>query len=415
MSNFEIKQEITGNEIILRCAGRLDANRAVYLNDYIERMVREGNYFISLDLDDIEYLSSAGIRSLVTQFKNLKAVNGHFRIGKMSENVYQVLDMVGMMEMLTRPAQKNIAAGVEQGSVDQLNESGFHFKRIELSGSGNTTALFYGRPEEILNYGFEPSHARKVESAKNHFAIGMGAIGSSFSDCKDLFGEYLMLGETIAYLPADGSKKPDYMVSSGKLVAPLTELYGIHFDGNFSLVIRFEQENPQNTIGLTQLVTTIRKLTGYKQLGLVMLAESGGLIGTSLNIPPVGGKEIFNFPEIKNNINFTTEPAHIKKLILAAGYFSTESGEESKFLRPLEPGSPLLGHIHTAVFPYTPLKKTDIDLDETIGYLFNNSEVTDLLHLANDTREITGLGESQFMQGFCWVVPVESKEIILNR
>lgn len=205
------------------------------------------------------------------------------------------------------------------------------------------------------------------------------------------------------------------MVSSGQLVASLTELYGIHFEGNFSHLMRFDQENLQNTIGLSDLVKTICKLTNYKQLGVIFLAESGGLIGTSLNVPPVGGKDIFSFPEIKNNVNFTTEPAHAKKLTLSVGCFSDSTKTESKFLRPLKPDSSVWGHIHSAVFPYIALKKTEINLDETINYLFNNSEPTDVLHLINDSREITGLGESQFVQGFCWIVPFESNEIISTR
>jgi anti-anti-sigma factor len=414
MNNLEIKQQSEGKEILLKCSGRLDANRAVHLNDYIDRMVREGHYYISLDLDEIEYLSSAGIRSLVTQYKNLKAVNGHFTIRTMSENVFQVLDMVGMKEMLTQSPPKESAATEETESKDQLIEYGFQFKQTELSGSGKTTACFYGKPEEVIHSGFTEAHARKTASEQNHYAIGVGAIGDSFTECQNLFGEYLMLGRNVAYLPADGSKKPDYLVSSGKLVASLMELYGIHFEGNFSRMIRFDRESTQSTLGLSMMIATIQKLTGFKTLGVVMLAESGGLIGTSLNVPPAKGKAIFSFPEIKNNINFTTEPAHIRKLTLSAGYFSVEKGEESKFLRPLSPGSLLLGHIHTAVFPYIPLKKTEIDLEETIDFLFNNSELNDILHLTNDTREITGLGESQFVQGFCWVVPVETKKIILN-
>ena len=65
-------------------------------------------------------------------------------------------------------------------------------------------------------------------------------------------------------------------------------------------------------------------------------------------------------------------------------------------------------HIHSSVFPFLPLKKTEIDLNETIGYIFNNADIVDILHLTNDTREITGQGESQFVKGFCWIVPVES-------
>ena len=100
MNNLEINMTKRNDEIFLTCNGRLDANRAGYLNDYIDRLVREGHYHISQDLSGIEYLSSAGIRTLVSQYKNLKAVNGHLSIPEMSGNVKQILDMVGISDML---------------------------------------------------------------------------------------------------------------------------------------------------------------------------------------------------------------------------------------------------------------------------------------------------------------------------
>lgn len=416
MNKLEINQEIRGDEVILKCAGRLDANWAAHLNDSIDRLVREGHYHIALDLSDIEYLSSAGIRSLVSQYKNLKSVNGHFYIPSMSESVSQVLNMVGMGAMLSEKPQETVSTEKEVKSPDQLIEHGFSFRLSALGSKQKTKADFYGNPGLIRNSAFDEPNARQVNSAENQFAIGLGAIGESFEECKNRFGEYIMMGKNIAYLPADGSKKPDYMVSSGQLIASLTELYGIHFEGNFSHLVRFEPELSKATIGLGQLADSIQKLTQYKQMAIVMIAESGGLIGTSLNASPVDGRAIFSFPEIKETVNFTTEPAHFKMLTLSVGLFSSENNEgTNQFLRPVNTGSSLCGHVHSAVFPYVPLKKTDIDLEEIIESMFNNSELTDILHLTNDTREIAGLGESQFVQGFCWIVPIESTQIISTK
>ena len=105
MNNLEINMTKSNDEICLTCTGRLDANRAGYLNDYIDRLVREGHYHIALDLTGIEYLSSAGIRILVSQYKNLDAVNGYFTILKMSDNVRQVLNMVGIADMLSQQSR----------------------------------------------------------------------------------------------------------------------------------------------------------------------------------------------------------------------------------------------------------------------------------------------------------------------
>jgi anti-anti-sigma factor len=408
MNNLEINREDCDGEIVLKCSGRLDANQAGHLNDYIDRLVREGLYQISLDLTGIEYLSSAGIRSLVTQYKNLKAINGQFHIAAMSENVKQVLNMVGMVEMLGQQPKKVVVEEKKHETSNQLTLNGFKFKLSALQQEGTTKATFYGEPEQIKESRFKPKDARQINSEEKHFAIGLGAIGNSFDECKNRFGEYIMMGKNIAYLPADGSKKPDYMVSSGQLIASITELYGIHFQGNFSHLVYFEPEDLKNTIGLSQIAESIQKMTNFKQMAVVMVAESGGLIGTSLNTSPVDGKKIFSFPEVKETMNFTTEPAHFKMLTLSVGCFSAEENGRSKFLRPLLGDSPLSAHVHTAVFPYTPLKKTGIDLNETVEYLFETSELTDILHLVNDNREISGQGESQFVQGFCWIVPIES-------
>jgi len=413
MNNLEINKEIREDEVLLKCIGRLDANWSGHLNEYIDSLVREGHYRIAMDMTGIEYLSSAGIRSLITQNKNLRSVNGHFYISAMSDNVRTILQMVGMADMLSQPPQELKKEAKKHEQQDRLDAHGFRFNRTTLSPDGATSMDFYGQPELILESGFKSENARRVQSDKDHFAIGLGAIGETFDECKDRFGEYIVLGKNIAYLPADGSKKPDYIVGSGQLIATLTELYGLHFDGNFSHFVRFDPKNPKNTIGISQLAESLQKLTKNSRMAMVVLAESGGLIGTSLNASPIDGKKIFTYPEIKDTVNFTTEPTHFKMLTLSVGYLSFEEEDAAKpFLRSLLPDSTLKGHIHTAVFPYIPLKKTEIDLHETIDCLFEESELTDILHLVNDTRDLTGLGESQFFQGFCWIAPVESVQLI---
>lgn len=406
MNNLQIVQEELVNELVLTCSGRLDANSATQLNDHVDRLVREGIYQIGLKLDGVEYLSSAGIRSLVNQHKNLKAVNGCFYIISMSENVRQVLTMVGMADMLTKAAPSK----TEPQKSDKLDglhqEHGFNFLVSIIDEQNNSKLELYGNPELVHSSGFTAPEARVVDAKLKHFGLGLGAIDNDFESAQNRFGEFVMMGKNIAYLPSDGSRKPDYMYSSGQLVANICELYGLHFDANFSHAIRFESETTKSTIGLSVLTETLSNLLQLDAFVMVMLAESGGLIGTSLNKAPVGGKSLFEFPEIKNTVNFTTEPVHHKKLLISVGVFVKKpSGGVERFTRKLDPEKQAHGHFHAAVFPFMPMKKTDIDLCETIDYLFNYSELNDIMHLTNDNREISGLGESQFSHGFCWLSP----------
>jgi len=348
----------------------------------------------------------------VKQYKNLGSVNGYLYVQKMSANVEQVLKMVGMSDMLSRKPQKTKSPVAAEQKQEHLEAHGFVFHRNVLSREAKSGLEVYGKPEMIFRSGFTPGDARTVRSATRHFAFGLGAIGNSFDECRERFGEFMMMERNVAYLPADGTKKPDYMVAAGQLVVPLTELYGIHFAAGFSQFFRFEPVNPPHSVSLSRLAETLREFTEYERFAFVMVAESGGVIGTSLNTPPLDGKKIFSYPEIKESVNFTTEPSHLKMLTLSIGYLSAgDNGEAEKFVRPMGPESSLKGHVHTAVFPFIPLKRTDIDIHETIDFIFNNSELTDILHLTNDSRDITGQGESHFVKGFCWVVPIDSVQI----
>ena len=82
-------------------------------------------------------------------------------------------------------------------------------------------------------------------------------------------------------------------------------------------------------------------------MAMVMVAETAGLMGVSLNAAPVGGRKIFSFPEVKETMNFTTEPAHRKKLTVCVGIYTARTDELTvRFTRPLSPGNPAAGHFH---------------------------------------------------------------------
>jgi anti-sigma B factor antagonist len=389
--NLNIEQSISPQETQLTCTGRLDANSAGHLNDYINNLVREGHYSIALNLEGIEYLSSAGIRTLVNQYKNLDSVNGIFYIAEMSQNVRQVLDMVGMETMLgKKPDSQSVKTPKREEKNEHLFDN-YKFSIIDSRKDKKTTLHLFGNPEFISNKGFSPEQARTILSDDKLFSLGLGAIGESYDECRQRFGEYIVAGKNAAYFPADGSQKPDFMQSSGKLVASLIGLYGISFTENYNWLIRFEPQRGKHSIGFSTLINHISEITGKQEFALVMVAESGGLVGTSLNVSPVTNTDIFSYPEVKNTVNFTTEPAHNKMLTLSAGIITTNYNKEAdSFVRPLNDNGQQNGHIHSMVFPYTPLKKTNIDLYEIIDYLFDNSELIDLLHLTNDNREING-------------------------
>ena len=400
-NKLDIRKGPPGQEQRIFLEGRLDANWAGHLDDYLDSLVREGTYHLILDMSGIQYLSSAGIRILVNQYKKIKKIGGSFVLEALSGAVSDVLKMVGMISILTEGAPEPLHREKVESQFLEINH--YRFDNEVLSASQMTLRLT-GNPRLTLNSGFTDSDNLKIKFGANHYALGIGAIGEGFEDCKSRYGEFLALGEALVYKPSDGSKIPDYTVKAGRLEPEINALCSLQAIGDFSNRISFEPSELSPSITLEDLAAGFEQITGHKQFVFLVIAESGGLVGVSLSAPPVDGNQLFEFPGIRENINFTTEPAYCRMLTVSFGLYSREPEEPLKsFLRPVKPGSAAFVHTHTAVFPYQALPKKESSAGKLVMHLFESSIVEDVLHLIHDSREIAGLGDSTFKQGVAWI------------
>ncbi len=86
-----------GDEVTLSLTGRIDSNNAPTVEAEIQEAFAEGNAAkLVLDLDELEYISSAGLRAILRLRKshpNLKVINA-------SADVYAIFEMTGFTEMM---------------------------------------------------------------------------------------------------------------------------------------------------------------------------------------------------------------------------------------------------------------------------------------------------------------------------
>jgi len=396
-----IRNEASGNESRLILDGRLDANWSGYLDDFINNLVREGHHRLILNMSGVLYLSSAGIRILISQYKNIKKLGGLFLLENLSEEVAQVLDMAGIKSVLTEDYIKP-QSGSRQETTEHISE-GYCFKILSVSEE-NMILKAEGNPGLMMTSGFKAENNSKIKLTEPLYAIGLGAIGEGFDDCKDRFGEFIALGDVLAYKPSDGSKLPDYAVTTGRLVPEINALYYILASGQFSKRISFEPVADRESISLGALVTGMSIATNLDKFVFLSIAECEGLVGANLNASPVDSKNLFEYPYIRDSINFTTESGYQKMLTVSLGFFYKNPGERVReFLRPVKPGAQQYIHTHSAIFPYMALPKNEMSAGNLVKHLFENSIILDVLHLLNDSREISGLGESTFRQGVVWI------------
>ena len=96
---MEIKKVVDGSNLTVELVGRLDAVTALQLDKDLNASL-DGVTDLTVDLGELEYISSAGLRTLLKLQKRMDR-QGAMRIKNIRENVREVLDMTGFAEFLT--------------------------------------------------------------------------------------------------------------------------------------------------------------------------------------------------------------------------------------------------------------------------------------------------------------------------
>ncbi|MDR0448022.1 MAG: STAS domain-containing protein [Treponema sp.] len=82
--------------------GRVNVDTADVLLFKLENALKDGQINIILNMAQVEYLSSIGIRVLLKMYKQALEIGGKFNIERPSENVKNVLGMSALDEMLVK-------------------------------------------------------------------------------------------------------------------------------------------------------------------------------------------------------------------------------------------------------------------------------------------------------------------------
>jgi anti-anti-sigma factor len=96
----DIKEEKIGNVLVLHMKGRLDAVSSPGAEKKVFEHINAGETKLVLDFTEVDYLSSAGMRMLLSATKKLKSLAGKLIICSVATNVMDVLKMSGFDHVL---------------------------------------------------------------------------------------------------------------------------------------------------------------------------------------------------------------------------------------------------------------------------------------------------------------------------
>ncbi|WMW66917.1 STAS domain-containing protein [Nitratidesulfovibrio liaohensis] len=96
---MEIATRIAGSAAILSVNGRMDAVTAPEFEKACQALLEQGHATQVADLAALEYISSAGLRSILSSAKKLKAAGGGLAFCGLTGMVDEVFRVSGFMKM----------------------------------------------------------------------------------------------------------------------------------------------------------------------------------------------------------------------------------------------------------------------------------------------------------------------------
>lgn len=97
---MEINVTTNENEMTVALAGRLDTNSAPELENELGTKLESIKSLI-LDFENLRYLSSAGLRVLLSTKKKMNAQNGSMVIKHANDMIMDVFEVTGFLDILT--------------------------------------------------------------------------------------------------------------------------------------------------------------------------------------------------------------------------------------------------------------------------------------------------------------------------
>jgi stage II sporulation protein AA (anti-sigma F factor antagonist) len=88
----------------VRARGTLDLETAPQLQQRLDELIDAGAGLIVLDLGDVEFLDSSGIRTIVTTARRLRDSGGQLLLTELSGAAQQVLEIAGVLSDLVEAA-----------------------------------------------------------------------------------------------------------------------------------------------------------------------------------------------------------------------------------------------------------------------------------------------------------------------
>lgn len=97
--------------VVVTVEGRIDSATASEFEDALNEFTQQGKNNIVLDLSEVDFISSAGLRVLVTARKAVKSAGGDIVFAESSDQVLETLEIAGLDVLFEQYPDRETAIG----------------------------------------------------------------------------------------------------------------------------------------------------------------------------------------------------------------------------------------------------------------------------------------------------------------
>jgi anti-anti-sigma factor len=411
---MEISTRRAGSVLVVALQGELDAYWAGETERELWGQMDRGYHCLALDLSGLRYLSTGGLRALLRGHQRLSELHGKLALAAPQPYVRDVLTVSGLAQALTiydtlqeaLDALKADAAEAGDGWAGAVAYTAAHgaYELLRCT-EGRGVLEVAGEPADLL---YSRATAERLTSpplAELGYGLAIGAPAESAAAAVERLGEMLTLPGSVFWVPGDERQAADYLTADrgGARVAAYV-LNGIWLQGRPQFYGRFIAADGERGATLDDWARGLLDWAaqapagGARAVGVALRAELAEMWGVALKRAPVAGRAPANGQEISHRENiadwlhFPTEPAFANYTLLAAGVAAANTG------RPLggrgweavfggaEGGAAYRLHLHGAAFRPVPELGGAAILEEEIGHVAGQGELTAVAHLLPTTR-----------------------------
>lgn len=93
---MELRTQVYQRVTVVTVSGRVDSASASDLEAELKKQMDEGKVSLVLDLSGVDFLSSSGLRVLVTVLKSVRKSGGDLRLAQPSQRATDAIDLAGL-------------------------------------------------------------------------------------------------------------------------------------------------------------------------------------------------------------------------------------------------------------------------------------------------------------------------------